>query len=87
MCLKFFFYRIPQKKNIIKAKIEYLDETPPKKQKEYNNSYYSPNCTKRPLRALHKCINCECIFYSYDEINLCSKECSLSHIYRDYEFS
>jgi hypothetical protein len=87
MCLKFFFYsNKPEKKNFVIINDDMEEDFKKTSPLKNINSYYSPNCTKRPLRAQRKCMNCESIFYDYNKINFCSKECSLSYMYRDEEF-
>ena len=43
-----------------------------------SRSYFSPNCTKRPIYAQRICDNCERLFYSYNFKEYCSNECKFT---------
>ena len=51
---------------------------------ELLNSYYSPNCTKRPFYASKICQNCSSVFYNYLDTPYCSKECKISRMLSGY---
>ena len=83
MCLKYFFLSkdVEKKKPILYTNIDIRNSPKNNNRNEYNTPYYSPYCRRRPFNAQRRCKNCDKIFYSYDKVNFCSKECSFSYEY------
>ena len=85
-CIKFRKKRDNNYKNMPKSKNtnNYIITSPDNfilyghKRDRVSRSYFSPNCTKRPLYAQRVCDNCDRLFYSYNFKEYCSNECKFT---------